>query len=163
MGAGSAPYGLLNPLATAVESRTPAFHWRAVEGAQSYELTIYDSDSKKVVSSGQLAETSWTASTPLERGRTYSWQVRVNKNGAEVLMPPPAAAEAKFRVIDQSSLQEIQLARRSQPNSHLMLGIVYAEAGLLDESEREFQRLLAANPESPIAHSLLREVKSLRR
>jgi hypothetical protein len=44
-----------------------------------------------------------------------------------------------------------------------MLGIVYAEAGLLDESEHEFQRLLAANPESPAAHNLLRELKSLRR
>ena len=78
-------------------------------------------------------------------------------------MPPPAAAEARFRVIDQSSLQEIQLARKSQPNSHLMLGIVYAEAGLLDESEHEFQRLLLANPQAPVAHSLLREVKSLRK
>jgi anti-sigma factor RsiW len=163
MGAGAAPYGLLDPLATAVESRTPTFHWRATEGAQSYVLTIYDSDSKKVVASDQLTETSWTASTPLERGRTYSWQVRANKNGAEVLMPSPAAAEAKFRIIDQSSLQEIQLARKNQPGSHLMLGIVYAEAGLLDESEHEFQRLLAANPESPAARNLLREVKSLRR
>jgi len=162
MGAGSEPYGLLNPVATAVESRTPTFHWRAIEGAQSYELAIYDSDSQKVVASGQLTETSWTASTPLERGRTYSWQVRANKDGAEILMPPPAAAEAKFRVIDQSSLQEIQLARKSHPSSHLMLGIVYAESGLLDQSEHEFQKLLAANPESPVAHSLLHEVKSLR-
>jgi hypothetical protein len=78
-------------------------------------------------------------------------------------MPPPAAAEAKFRIIDQSSLQETQLVRKNQPSSHLMLGIVYAEAGLLDESEHEFQRLLAANPESPAARNLLREVKSLRR
>jgi hypothetical protein len=163
MGAGSTPYGLLNPLATAVESRTPTFHWRATEGAQSYELTIYDSDSKKVVASGQLRETSWTANTPLERGRTYSWQVRANKNGAEVLMPPPAAAEARFRVIDQSSLQEIQLVRKNQPSSHLMLGIVYAESGLLDESEHEFEILLRANPESPVARSLLREVRSLRK
>ena len=163
MGSGSAPYGLLNPLATAVESRTPTFHWRRTEGAQSYELTVYDSDSKKVVASGQLIETSWTTSTPLERGRTYSWQVRANKNGAEVLMPPPAAAEAKFRIIDQSSLQEIQLVRKSQPSSHLMLGIVYAESGLLDESEHEFQILLATNPDSQVARSLLREVKSLRR
>jgi len=163
MGAGSAPYGLLSPLATAVESRTPTFHWRASEGAKSYVLTIYDSDSQKVGTSGQLMETSWTASTALERGRTYSWQVRVNKNGAEVLMPPPAAAEAKFRVIDQSSFQEIQLVRKSHPSSHLMLGIVYAESGLLDEAEREFQKLLTANPESPVARSLLREVKSLRK
>jgi lipopolysaccharide biosynthesis regulator YciM len=78
-------------------------------------------------------------------------------------MPLPAAAEAKFRIIDQSSLQETQLVRKNQPSSHLMLGIVYAEAGLLDESEHKFQRLLAANPESPAARNLLREVKSLRR
>lgn len=162
MGAGRAPYGLLNPLATAVESRTPTFHWRAVEGAQSYVLTIYDSEAKKVIASDQLTKTSWSTSTPLDRGRTYSWQVRATKNGTEVLMPPPAAAEAKFRVIDQSSLQEIQLVRKSQPSSHLMLGIVYAQSGLLDESEHEFQRLLAANPESPVARSLLREVKALR-
>lgn len=163
MGPGAAPYGLLNPVATVVESRTPTFRWRATEGAQSYELTIYDSDSKKVVASGQLTDNSWITTTPLERGRTYSWQVRANKNGVEVLMPPAAAAEAKFRVIDQSSLQEIQLARKSQPGSHLMLGILYAESGLLDESEHEFQKLVAANPESPVARSLLREVKSQRR
>ena len=44
-----------------------------------------------------------------------------------------------------------------------VLGVVLAEAGVLDEAERELQKLLDANPKSPIARSLLRSVKALRR
>ena len=163
MGAGSSTYGLLNPIATAVESRTPTLRWRAIAGAESYVVTIYSSDSRKIVASGPLTETKWNVSAPLERGRTYTWQVRASKNGEEVVMPPPAAPEAKFRIIDQNNFQEIQLARKSHASSHLMLGIVYAGSGLLDESQREFQKLLDANPKSPVTRSLLRSVESLRR
>jgi hypothetical protein len=44
-----------------------------------------------------------------------------------------------------------------------MLAVVYADAGLLDQSERELQELLDANPKSSVARNLLRSVKALRR
>jgi len=163
MGGNRADYGLRNPVATAVESANPTFRWNAVEGAENYTVTIYDVGSKRVLTSGPVLKNIWKTNSALERGRTYSWQVRAIKDGREVLMPPPAAADAKFRIIEQNKFHEIQLARKSHPKSYLVLGVVYAEAGMLDESERELQKLLDANPKSPVARSLLHSVRSLRR
>ena len=163
MGGNRADYGLRNPVATAVESATPTFRWNAVEGAENYTVTIYDAGSKKVLTSGPVLESIWRADSALERGRTYSWQVRAIKEGREVLMPPPAAPEAKFRIIEQNKLQEIQLARKSNSKSYLVLGVLYAEVGMLDESERELKKLIDANPKSTVARNLLRSVRSIRR
>ena len=162
MGAGSSEYGLLNPVATAVESRTPTFHWRVIESSESYVVTIYDLDSKKIEASEPLAKTEWKANVPLERGRIYAWQVRATRKGEEVLMPPPAAAEAKFRIIDAAKAEALAQVRRSQARSHLVLGLAYADAGLLEESERELRKLVAANPKSSVARGLLRSVQAQR-
>jgi hypothetical protein len=45
----------------------------------------------------------------------------------------------------------------------LLLGLRYAQAGLLEDAEREFRALLAANPRSSIAKNLLRHTEALRR
>jgi hypothetical protein len=162
MGGKRTEYGLLNPIATVVESTKPTFRWNAVAGAENYTVTIYDARLGKVLTSGPVLKNIWKANSALARGRTYSWQVRAIKEGREVLMPPPGAPDAKFRIIEQNKLQELQLARKSHAKSYLVLGVVYAEAGLLDESERELQKLLDANPKSSVARSLLRSVKSIR-
>ena len=160
MGAGSSGYGLMNPVATAVERRTPTFRWHAIEGAEGYVVTIYDLDSKKIETSGPLAETKWKASAPLVRGRIYTWQVRVSKQGEEVLIPPAAAPAAKFRIIEAARAEELMQVRHSKARSHLVLGLTYADAGLLDDAERELQELVAANPKSSVARSLLRSVQA---
>jgi len=163
MGTKQAEYGLLSPVATAVESKTPTFRWTAVKGVDNYEVAIYDAGSKKVLTSGLVLKNIWKAAAALERGHNYSWQVRAIKDGREVLMPPPGAPDAKFRIVEPGKMQEIQLARKSDAKSYLVLGVVYAEAGMIEESERAFQKLLNANPNSPVARSLLRSVKALRR
>jgi len=163
MGAGSSEYGLLNPVATVVESRTPTFRWRAIDGAESYEVTIYGGDANRIVGSGPLTETKWRITMPLERGRIYSWQVRATRRGEEVIIPPPAAPEAKFRIIDADKARELAQLRRTDARSHLMLGLAYANAGLLDDSARELQKLVAANPKSAVAKSLLRSVEAQKR
>jgi len=160
MGAGASEYGLLQPVATAVESRTPTFRWRAIKGADGYVVTIYSLDAQKVAASAPLTETKWTANVRLQRGRTYIWQVRASKQGAEVLMPPPAAPEARFRIIEAAKADALAQARHSHARSHLVLGLTYADAGLLDESERELRKLVAANPKSSVAQSLLRSVQA---
>src|SRR5207249_11386179 len=100
----------------------------------------------------------WRASPQLERGRIYTWQVRATRKGEEVLMPPPAAAEAKFRILDAAKAEELAQIRRREPRSHLALGIAYANAGLFADSARELRKLVAANPKSSVAKSLLRSV-----
>ena len=97
---------------------------------------------------------------PLERGRIYTWQVRATRKGDEVLMPPPAAPEAKFKVVDTAKAEELSQIRRSHARSHLILGLAYANAGLLEDSARELRKLVAANPKSSVARSLLHSVEN---
>ena len=72
------------------------------------------------------------------------------------------APDAKFKILDASSANEIAAAKRQAGNSHLLLGVVYANAGLLDDAEREFQALLKQNPRSDLARKLLNKVKAAR-
>src|SRR4029077_9817890 len=108
--------------------------------------------------SPQLTSNLWT-SPPLSRGRVYAWQVKATKEGQEVTAPRPPAPQAKFRVLDQAKTDEIVRARRAYPSSHLTLGLLYANAGLLREAEQELRLLQKANPDSEIVRSLLRQVQ----
>src|SRR5262249_52505475 len=160
MGPGSSDYGLVSPVGSVIESRTPVFRWRPIAGAENYVVTVYDFEAKKIAESVTLSETKWKATVPLERGHVYTWQVRASRQGGEVLMPPPAAAEAKFRIIDAARAEELAQVRRGNAGEDMVLGLTYANAGLLDESEQELRKLVAANPESAVAKSLLRSVEA---
>lgn len=115
-----------------------------------------------VATSPRLPGNSWTP-PPLKRGGVYSWQVKAVKDGREFISPRPPASQAKFRVLDSATLNELQQARRAYGSSHLLLGLLYARAGLLDEAEREFGALQKANPDSAQARRLLGEIRRLRR
>jgi len=88
----------------------------------------------------------------------YTWQVRALVNGKEIVMPPPAAPQARFKVLEAAKLAELARARAAYRTSHLILGIVYARNGLLTESAGEFRSLLAANPGSPVVRKMLQQV-----
>ncbi|HKE59277.1 MAG TPA: hypothetical protein VKB46_21360, partial [Pyrinomonadaceae bacterium] len=139
----------------------PTFRWSTLEGASEYVVEIYDSNFKLVAASPQHTGNSWT-SPSLPRGRVYAWQVKAIKEGQEITAPRPPAPQAKFRVLDQAKTDEIERARRAYPSSHLVMGLLYADAGLLKESEQELRLLQKANPDSEIARSLLRQVQEIR-
>jgi len=160
MGVARTGFKLLTPVGVVIESDQPNLRWSALEGAASYTVTIYDSSLTEVAASDPLMTTQWAVPTPLARGRTYVWQVRAVKDGGEVVAPPPAASRIKFRVLEQAKVEAVQRAKRSNAKSHLVMGVIYAEAGLLDEAEREFDALLKDNPQSPIARRLLQSVRS---
>jgi len=82
------------------------------------------------------------------------------KDGQEITVPRPPAPQAKFRVIDQTKANELAKAKRAYGSSHLTLGLLYAEAGLLREAEHEFRLLQKANPQSEIVKKLLRQLKN---
>ena len=119
-------------------------------GARSKRVELYrdnyDSSLNQVATSDALTTTGWTPPAALARGRTYIWQVRAMKDGQEVVAPPAAGSRIKFKVLERAKVAEIERAERAHPKSHLVLGVVYAEAGLLDKAEREFDQLLKANP-----------------
>ena len=158
----NASSNLLSPVGTVVETDRPTFRWQPLAGAASYTVTVYDSRLNKIAFSPSLSETEWRVPQPLERGRRYLWQVAAVKGGQEIILPAPPAPEAKFKVLEQAQADELERAKQGFADSHLLLGVLSARAGLLDEAEREFQALLEANPRSAVAQKLLRSVKARR-
>jgi hypothetical protein len=154
-------FAVIEPVGNVVLTNSPTFRWSAMEGASGYVVEVYDDQFKLAASSQQLTGTSWTTPQTLARGKVYSWQVKAIKDGQEVTSPRPPAPQAKFRVLDQARANEIARAKRDYASSHLTLGLLYAEAGLLPEAEQEFRLLRRANPNSDIARNLLRQVQSL--
>ena len=152
------PFRLRSPLGVVVLSDRPNFRWQSYPGANVYVVKVFDSDYKEIAQSLSQTATSWSIPLPLSRGGIYSWQVTAVKDGEEIKSPTAPAPEARFRVLNQNRLDEITKLQKMKPQSHLALGTVFAEAGLLEEARREFRLLLQANPESKVAQKLLQEV-----
>lgn len=160
--AGGEGFSLVSPLGTTLETDRPTFAWRPLSGARSYSVTIYNSASQQVAASPRISETEWTPPHPLERGSLYAWEVTAVKDGKEFIAPIPPAPQAKFKVLEETKLGELTHARQMYRGSHLILGILFAQAGLMDEAEQELKGLVAANPDSVTARNLLRSAKALR-
>jgi hypothetical protein len=134
-----------------------------LDGATGYVVEVYDERFNLAATSSQLTTNSWRAPQGLARGGVYSWQVKAIKDGQEFKSPRPPAPQAKFRILDQAKANELGKAMRTYASSHLTLGLLYAEAGLLKEAEQELRSLQKANPDSEIARSLLSQIQALRR
>ena len=156
-------FSVLEPVGSVLLSDRPAFRWSTMEGATGYVVEVYDDQFKLAASSPTLTGRSWAMPQSLPRGKIYSWQVKAIRDGQEVTSPRPPAPQAKFRILDQAKATELARAKRAYASSHLTLGLLYADAGLLKEAEQEFRLLLRSNPNSPLARNLLRQVQSLRR
>ena len=155
-------FPVVSPVGTAVITDRPTFRWRALSGASSYVVSVYDRDFRKVAASAPQATTEWTIAQPLTRGQVYSWHVSASREGQEVTSPEQPAPEAKFVVLDAAKAEELSRARQVSKGSHLTMGTLYARAGLLDEAEREFQSALRESPGSKVARKLLLSVQALR-
>ncbi len=150
-----------NPRAKSCSTDRPTFRWSGLSGATGYIVEVYDAQFNRALSSPLLTSLSWRA-PPLARGQVYSWQVKAIRDGQEFITPRSPAPEAKFRILDRARAAEIARARRDY-SSHLLLGLLYARAGLLDEAEHELGALQKNNPDVAIVRRLLANVRALRR
>ncbi|MDQ1558117.1 MAG: hypothetical protein QOD32_1177 [Pyrinomonadaceae bacterium] len=159
-GAGDVPFALVSPVGKILREQRPVLRWHALAGAASYTVAIVNADFKQVAQSEKLTATEWTPPIALERGATYFWQVTaVEPDGREITSPTPTAPQAKFRVLDARTFDELKSFAALNPNSHLALGVLYAKAGLLDEAGDELEKLVKQNPRSPVARKLLKSVR----
>ncbi|MFP5262214.1 MAG: hypothetical protein ACLGJB_09955 [Blastocatellia bacterium] len=150
-----AGFRLLSPVGAVVPMARPTFRWTQLSDATAYEISVFDVRGE-VMESAKVSGTDWRPATALARGRIYGWQVRaITRDGREVKSPRVGQPEAKFRVLDLDGFNEIERARRAYSGSHLVLGTVYAKAGLIKEARREFLALADANPESQISRRIL--------
>ena len=156
-------FSVTRPVGKVMLSDRPTFGWSQLDGADGYVVEVYDDKFNLVASSPQLNGNKWTASMPLKRGVVYSWQVKAIKDGREFVSPRPPAPQAKFHILENGKASELTQARRTYASSHLTMGLLYAQAGLLDEAEQEFRALQKANPDSALVRKLLSEVQKSRR
>lgn len=155
-------FSVIEPVGKVLISDRPTLRWSPMDGATGYVVEIYDSKFNLAAASPHLYNHSWVAPA-LSRGQVYSWQVKAIKDGQEFASPRPPAPQARFRILDRAKAGELAKAKRAYSSSHLALGLLYAEAGLLGEAERELRLLQKANPGSEIARALLSRVQALRR
>jgi hypothetical protein len=152
------PFRLLGPVGSAVLEDRPLLRWSPAADAAGYRVSIEDVTTGEVRTTPLLGEREWRVDVALARGRTYRWQVAASINGIEVVAPPPTAPPATFTVIDESTFATLSRI----PASHLVRGVLYANAGLLDDAERELEALSALNPDTEVATRLLRQVQEAR-
>jgi anti-sigma factor RsiW len=155
-------FSTIRPVGTVILSDRPTFRWSRLDGAASYVVEVYYDDFTRVTASSQLIDNSWTAPQSLPRGKIYIWQVKAIKDGQEFISPRQDEPVAKFRILDQARANELEQARRTYAGSHLVLGMLYARDGLLDDAELELRALQKANPGSAIARRLLANIRAMR-
>jgi hypothetical protein len=151
-------FAVIDPAGKIVLNDRPTLRWSRLMGASGYIVEIYDERFTPVITSPIVTNVTWT-SPPLQRGQVFSWQVKAIKDGQESLAPRPPAPQAKFRIVDQAKAAEKSRVKREHPASHLLLGLVYARAGLLDEAERELRALQKANPNVEVVRRLAASIR----
>lgn len=153
---------LRDPIGIIVLSDQPLLRWRRLPGATSYRVEIDDltgQPRENIVTSPLLTATQWRVTSKLARGGLYRWRVVAIKDGAEIVAPVPGRPQARFKVLETSRANEIIQAQKNYAGKHLILGLLYAEAGLTAEAETELKILAANNPQSQVAQQLLRSLQ----
>jgi anti-sigma factor RsiW len=145
----------LAPAGVVVESRRPELKWEAPEGAGSV-AAIYAGE-REIVRSPLLSRGSWTPPA-LERGVTYTWEIQIHTSGGMQIVPAPPAPPARFHVLDARIAKELDAARSQSANDPLLLGVLYAQAGLETRARAELAKVGGAERE--IARQRIREIDS---
>lgn len=127
------------PAEQVVESNRPEFTWPAQSDAIAVVSVYRDDD--EIANSGPVRGNTWTPAKPLPRGVPLVWQVEVRTgDGAKRIVPSPPDPPAIFRVLDAASLREIEEAQRLEPHNDLLLGVLYARAGMKNEAVDALRR-----------------------
>jgi len=139
------------PLSEVVAETEPVLRWKPF-GDSSYSVSL--SDSRGLLSRrGGLKDTRWTPSSPLVRDRIYTWEVEsagVKHRGT-------------FRVLGENQKRELEKVRAEHGNSHLVMGAVNEELGLLTPARQEFQAMTKDSGMAAQAAKLLSHIDALRK
>jgi hypothetical protein len=140
------------PFSEVVEETQPVLSWKAF-GNSSYGVSLLDSRHNLISRRGNLKDTHWTPPSPLVRDRVYSWEVE----------SAGQSHRGTFRVLSQGQWQELEKVRAAHGNSHLAIGAVSAELGLLTPARREFEAMAKDPAQAQQAAKLLSRVDSLKK
>lgn len=143
---------LTTPVGIVVEEDRPTFVWTHPAGTEWSRAEVFDSMLRRVAASEEGTAGRWRPAKPLRRGATYLWQVRASRQGAIITAPAPPLPPVRFRVVGAEAAKELQAARES--GSRLVLALLYAREGKLDEARAELEALAATNPKNALPRQL---------
>jgi hypothetical protein len=160
---GGARFAVLAPVGEVVSEARPDFRWQPLQGAASYSVAIFDEGLNAVQSSSALHATQWKPAQPLQRGHFYQWQVTATmKDGTTVISPKPPSSEARIQILRQQQADELERFRQGHADAHLVLGILYAQAGVLTDAEQELAKVSSEDPRHDTAQTLLGSIRHAR-
>jgi hypothetical protein len=116
-------------------------------------------DSTKWRPARSFRATKWTIPSSLPLGAVYTWQVTAIRDGVEVKSPVQPAPEARFKILEQAKVDELERVRRAHPNSHSILGTLYAEVACSMRQNENFGRCLQLTQSLTSPKNLLRRVR----
>lgn len=146
----------MSPVRMVIDTTTPLLQWRTKPGR--YEVSVYD-DAKLVAQSGELLVPQWQVTPPLARGRTYAWQVNVQRGASFEQLPVPPAPWSMFHILDEQSSASLAEARRKFPNDHLLLGVLEARFGMTEAAAQDLRLYAAQHPDDVKASALVQNVE----
>jgi hypothetical protein len=143
---------VLRPVSEAVEETQPVLYWSAGFAEPPYSVSITDEPGQVIARAQGIQNTSWMVLTPLRRGGIYTWQVAASG----------ATEQASFRVLDDGQAMLWRAMQAAHKDSHLVIGLVAQQLGMLAIAEREYTALTKAYPDSNTAVLLLDNITELR-
>jgi hypothetical protein len=154
-------FSLSGPFGEATSDTRPKFTWQPLQGAIGYTVEIVDQGLRPVQHSRGLRATSWRPRRPLARGRTYLWQVTATMHGgSKVVATSPSPSEALLRVIPRKLADEMTRFQRGHREAHLVLGVLYAQAGMVTEGANELREIPQGDSSYDLARRLLGSLSS---
>jgi hypothetical protein len=138
------PVETLQPTGRVIAEVRPELSWTARDSA-TYTVYVYDGE-REIARSATLRETRWTPPRALPRGRLLTWQVEAARGESIETLPRPPAPPAVFRIVSEEEWRDVARAREAHPGDDLLLGILYARAGMLDEAGDALRRAAASDP-----------------
>jgi anti-sigma factor RsiW len=151
----AAPFRVIAPVATAVASDRPELAWEPLAGADEYTVTIADGEGRPIGPGSRVRGTTFTPAEPLARGGVFTWQVTAQVGPRVLVAPAPPAPPARFVVLDTATATELSRLEREQPDAHVVLGILYAQAGVVADARRHLQAVPQADPHAAQARRIL--------
>jgi hypothetical protein len=156
-----AAFEVIAPVQTATVSDRPRLEWRALAGADSYDVTIADEGSRVVARNSALTDTNWMPRDALARGQTYTWQVAAHLGDDTITVPAAPAPPARFHVVDAHTAEVLRLVEAEHPDSHLLIGLLDMEAGVRTEAVRHLQQVPSNDPDAGVAQRSLERLRAL--
>jgi hypothetical protein len=141
------------PQSEVIEETEPVLKWQAFALAgDSYDVSL--SDARGLLSRrGGIKETQWTPSSPLLRDHIYT--VEVVSGGVK--------HRATFKILSAKQEQDLQSIRAAHGTSHLVMGAVNEDLGLLTAARQQFEEMAKDKGQAQQAERLLSHLETLRK